>query len=279
MSVRLTTLANGLRVATDTMTSVESVSVGVWIDIGSRHEPAALNGISHFLEHMVFKGTKRRSAQDIAEEIDAVGGYLNAHTSHEHTAYYAQVLKDDAPLAIDILADILQNPTFDADELGREKDVVCQEIAQTNDTPDDIIFDHFQQVAYPKQPLGCPILGTPAIVSGLNRDVTMEYMARHHTAEHMIVTAAGCIDHDRLVELTGNAFANLKSTTDQDHHPKFRSGALLWRIVLRGSRDRANPPDYRNRGLLPYRFGFLCRLHVFHTFRRRPVISPVSGNP
>ena len=130
-------------------TSVETVSLGVWVDVGTRHEPAEINGVSHLLEHMAFKGTERRTARDIAEEIEAVGGHLNAYTSREHTAYYAKVLKSDVPLAVDILADILQHSTFDADELERERAVVLQEIGQAEDTPDDIIFDHFQERAFP----------------------------------------------------------------------------------------------------------------------------------
>ncbi|MBV8506962.1 MAG: insulinase family protein, partial [Alphaproteobacteria bacterium] len=158
MRARVTRLANGLRVATDTVQTVDTVSLGIWIDIGTRHEPAAINGAAHFLEHMAFKGTERRSARDIAEEIEAVGGHLNAYTSRESTAYYAKVLKEDVPLALDILADILQNSTFDPEELERERTVILQEIGQANDTPDDIIFDHFQECAYPEQAMGRPVL-------------------------------------------------------------------------------------------------------------------------
>ncbi len=156
MTIEVTTLANGLTVATDAMDSVETASVGVWVAAGTRDERPEINGVSHLLEHMAFKGTRRRSAQAIAEEIEAVGGHLNAYTSREHTAYYAKVLKDDLPLAVDIIADILQNATLDADELARERTVIIQEISQTLDTPDDVIFDHFQQTAYPDQPLGRP---------------------------------------------------------------------------------------------------------------------------
>jgi predicted Zn-dependent peptidase len=136
-----------MRVLTDAMDSVETVSLGVWVDVGTRHEPADINGVAHVLEHMAFKGTERRSALDIAAEIEAVGGHLNAYTSREHTAYYAKVLKEDMALAVDILADILQNSTFDAKELERERTVILQEIGQANDTPDDIIFDLCQERA------------------------------------------------------------------------------------------------------------------------------------
>src|SRR5882672_8072920 len=143
--IRVTRLANGFTIASDRMESVETVSLGVWADVGTRHEPAEINGVAHLLEHMAFKGTERRSAQAIAEEIEAVGGHLNAYTSREQTAYYAKVLAEDTPLAVDILADILQHSVFDAAELDRERTVILQEIGQAIDTPDDIIFDLFQE--------------------------------------------------------------------------------------------------------------------------------------
>ena len=159
MSVAVTRRSDGLTVACDSMPSAETVSLGVWVSAGTRYEPPAVNGIAHLLEHMAFKGTDRRSAFAIAEEIEAVGGYLNAYTSRESTAYYAKVLAKDAALALDIIADILQHPTFDEAELRRERGVVLQEIGQALDTPDDMIFDHFQEVAFPNQALGRPVLG------------------------------------------------------------------------------------------------------------------------
>ena len=151
-SVRVTTLPNGLKVASDTMDQVESVSVGAWIGVGARHEPARVNGVAHMLEHMAFKGTERRSARAIAEEIEAGGGHLTAYPSREVTAYYASVLAGDEGLAIDIIADILQNSAFEEGELARERTVILQEIGQANDTPDDIVFDYFQETAFPGQP-------------------------------------------------------------------------------------------------------------------------------
>ena len=159
MTVRVDRLACGLRVVTEPMAHLESTSVGVWVDAGARHERPEQHGVAHLLEHMAFKGTDRRSAQAIAEEIETVGGHLNAYTGREHTAYYVRTLKNDLPLALDILADILQHSTFDTEELARERDVVIQEIAQANDTPDDIIFDHLQAVAliYPPAEMGLPV--------------------------------------------------------------------------------------------------------------------------
>src|SRR5262249_21506989 len=161
--LRLTRLDNGLIVATDAMAGIETAAVGVWVGAGTRHEPAAINGVAHLLEHMAFKGTQRRNAREISVEIESVGGHLNAYTSRENTAYYARVLADDVPLALDIVADILQHSVFDESELARERTVVLQEIGQAEDTPDDIIFDHFQARAYPDQALGRPVLGTAEI--------------------------------------------------------------------------------------------------------------------
>src|ERR1700732_3919156 len=170
MTTQLSTLTNGLRVATDRVDTVDTVSLGIWIDVGTRHEPAEINGVAHMLEHMAFKGTERRSALAIAEEIEAVGGHLNAYTSREHTAYYAKVLKEDVGLAVDILADILQHSVFDPAELERERTVILQEIGQANDTPDDIIFDLFQERAFPDQAMGRPVLGRPEIIQSIRRE-------------------------------------------------------------------------------------------------------------
>ena len=164
-TTEITTLDGGLRVATETMANVQTVSVGVWIDVGARYEAPEVNGVAHMLEHMAFKGTERRSARAIAEAIENVGGHLNAYTSREQTAYYARVLADDLPLAVDLLADILQHSTFDESELARERTVILQEIGQVQDTPDDLVFDLFQETAYPGQSLGRSILGPAEIVA------------------------------------------------------------------------------------------------------------------
>ncbi len=208
-NVRITTLDNGMRVITDTMTSVETVSVGIWVEVGTRHEKAEVNGISHFLEHMAFKGTKRRSAQCIAEEIEAVGGHLNAYTSREHTAYYAKVLKEDLELAIDIIGDILQHSALDPEELARERAVILQEIHQSHDTPDDVVFDHFQSTAYPSQPIGRPVLGSVELVRDMPRGTIVDYMQGYYNGGRMILSAAGAVDHDALVALAEKTFSGL----------------------------------------------------------------------
>jgi predicted Zn-dependent peptidase len=209
MSARITTLDNGLRVVTDAMPWVDTVSLGVWVDVGTRHEPAEINGVAHLLEHMAFKGTERRSARAIAEEIENVGGHLNAYTSREQTAFYAKVLKEDAALGVDILADILQHSTFDADELERERTVIIQEIGQALDTPDDVIFDLFQERAYPDQAMGRPVLGVAEIIKSIEREAVAGYMRRHYAADRMVLSAAGAVDHDRLVDLAARSFTSL----------------------------------------------------------------------
>ena len=222
--VRVTRLANGLTVATDTMPSVETVSIGVWAGVGARNETAEVNGVAHLLEHMAFKGTERRSARAIAEEIEAVGGHLNAYTSRENTAFYAKVLADDTALAVDIIADILQHSMFDPEELARERAVVLQEIGQAEDTPDDIIFDLFQEAAFPDQPMGWPILGRAEIVQSITRDAISGYLKRHYAPERLILAAAGRVDHDRLGELAG-AFDSLTATPGLDAAPtRYRGG-------------------------------------------------------
>src|SRR5580692_6121981 len=165
MTVEISKLSNGLTVVTDPMASLESAALGVWVSTGSRNELPPEMGLSHMLEHMAFKGTKTRNARQIAEEIEAVGGYLNAYTSREQTAFHARVLKPDVALGLELIADILTQSTYEAAELERERQVVLQELGQARDTPDDIIFDHLQDVVYPGQPLGWPILGEEATVS------------------------------------------------------------------------------------------------------------------
>ncbi|MDE3116560.1 MAG: insulinase family protein [Pseudomonadota bacterium] len=209
MDVRITRLANGLTVVTDPMPQLESAAVGVWVDCGARNETRAQMGLSHMLEHMAFKGTARRSARQIAEDIEAVGGYLNAYTSREQTAFHARVLKADVPLAVDILADILTSPTFEAGELERERQVVLQEIGQARDTPDDIIFDHLQSVAFPDQPMGWPILGDEHSVGAFAREDLKTYMAANYRAEAMTLIASGAVDHAEIVKFAEEKFSGL----------------------------------------------------------------------
>ncbi|MFC3123880.1 M16 family metallopeptidase [Pseudoroseomonas globiformis] len=212
-AVRLTRLANGLTIVSETMPRVETVSIGAYVHAGTRDEAAEENGASHFLEHMAFKGTARRDAAAIAREIENVGGHLNAYTARENTAYYAKVLKEDMPLAADILGDILTHSTFIPDELERERGVILQEIGQANDTPDDIIFDHFQATAFPDQPMGRPTLGTESVIRGMPGGTLRDYMRRHYGPSRMVVAAAGALEHEKLVDLVGRHFADLPQVT------------------------------------------------------------------
>ena len=208
MTVEVTRLASGLSVVTDRMPHLESATLGVWIGSGSRDEKPDEHGISHMLEHMAFKGTKRRSARQIAEEIEAVGGDLNAATSVESTAYYARVLKADVPLALDVLSDILSEPTFDPEELRREQNVIVQEIGATEDAPDDLVFDRLQETAFPKQPVGRSILGTPETVRSFNPASIRGYLDRNYRGPDMLIAAAGAIEHKAIVEAAEKKFAS-----------------------------------------------------------------------
>ncbi len=277
MTVRVTTLANGLRVATDTMTSVETVAVGVWVAAGTRHETADINGISHLLEHMAFKGTARRTAQMIAEEMDNVGGQLNAYTSRDHTAYYAKVLKEDLALAVDILSDILLNSSMDAEELAREQHVVVQEINQADDTPDDIIFDHFQAAAFPEQPMGWPVLGREEIVRAVTPERLRAYMATNYAADNMVASASGAVDHDTFVALVERAFAALPRRSAVSEKAAtytggdFRQGRDLEQIhVVLGYGGVAHAdPDFYNLGALSTLLGEGMSSRLFQEVREK----------
>jgi len=207
--ITLTTLSNGFRIITDTMPGLQSATVGVWVSAGARHEAAGQTGIAHFLEHMAFKGTARRSAREIAEAIEDVGGYINAYTSRETTAYYARVLAADVPLALDVIADIVLNPAFDPAEIETERHVILQEIGQALDTPDDIIFDWLQETAFPDQPMGRPILGPAENVAGFKAPDFRGFVQGHYTPARMILAAAGAVDHARLVDAAEALFGGL----------------------------------------------------------------------
>lgn len=209
MSVEITALPSGLRIVTDRMQNIETASLGVWVAAGSRHERPRERGLSHLLEHMAFKGTRRRSARDIADEIESAGGDLNAATSVEQTAYYAHVLAADTDLALDILADILTESTFETQELEREKGVILQEIGAVEDTPDDLVFDLFNAAAFPEQPIGSPILGTPEHVRGFDRSMISAYLESHYGSRAITISAAGAVNHAAIVDAAAARFAPL----------------------------------------------------------------------
>lgn len=219
MNIKVSYLSNGLTIASDPMNALETASVGVWVSAGARNESLELNGISHLLEHMAFKGTDTRSARDIAQEVETVGGYLNAYTTREQTAYFSRVLKDDIPLSIDILSDILQNSVFDNDELSREKSVIFQEIGDANDTPDDVVFDRFQEIAFPNQPLGRNILGSTSSVGQFDRNQIIDYMNNYYLAPNMVLVGAGSVDHQILCDLAEKYFSDLDSSKNNSREP------------------------------------------------------------
>jgi len=209
VSVKLHTLSNGFQIVTEHMPGFQSASLGIWIKAGGRHERAEENGIAHFLEHMAFKGTKTRSALQIAEMIEDVGGYINAYTSREVTAYYTRVLKEDVALSINLLFDILQNSIFEEKEIEVERGVILQEIGQSLDTPDDVIFDWLQDISYPDQALGRTILGPSERVKNFSRANLIDFIAQHYHPERMILSAAGGIDHDEIIRLAEASFGTL----------------------------------------------------------------------
>lgn len=206
MEVKVTRLDNGLTVVTDHMPHLQSAALGVWVNAGSRAESESEHGLAHLLEHMAFKGTTTRSAAGIAEEIEAVGGELNAATSIENTAYYARVLSDDVPLAVDILADILQNAVLDPEELAKEQHVILQEIGASLDAPEDLVFDRFQQTAFSGQSIGRPILGTPESVTNFIPETISSYLSKHYISQEMVVSAAGDVDHNSFAKLVESKF-------------------------------------------------------------------------
>lgn len=207
--IRRTALPNGVRIVTEQLDGVPSLSLGIWVESGSRFERPELGGISHFLEHLLFKGTERRSAAAIAEEIDAIGGVLNAFTGKEYTCYYARVLAEHGAVATDLLADLFLHSQFDPVEIDRERSVVLQEISQSEDTPDDYIHDLFNQAYWPQHALGMPVCGTSASVSGLERHHFLDFLAARYRPDRVIIAAAGDVRHEAIVEWAAAAFGHL----------------------------------------------------------------------
>jgi predicted Zn-dependent peptidase len=275
--VAITTLPSGLTILTERMDRVETVSCGAYIGAGTRHETAAENGVAHFLEHMAFKGTATRSAVDIAEAVENVGGHINAYTSREQTAYYVKLLKEDLALGVDIIGDILCHSSFEPEELERERGVILQEIGQANDTPDDIVFDHFQSAAYPSQPMGRPVLGTEAIIRGMKRDALPGFMAAHYTPENMVVAASGNLEHAQVVDLVAQHFADLPSA--ERHAPmaadymggEYREARDLDQahIVLGFASPGYGEPDYYPAMLLSTLLGGGMSSRLFQEIREK----------
>ncbi len=277
MTIRVSRLPSGLTVVTEQMDRVETVSLGAYVAAGTRNETEAENGASHFLEHMAFKGTERRSASAIAEAVEDVGGHINAYTAREQTAYYVKLLKEDLALGADIIGDILTHSTFAPEELERERGVILQEIGQANDTPDDIVFDHFQETAYPDQPMGRPTLGREDGIRGMAREMLTGYMRRHYTTANTVVAAAGALDHDRVLTLAAEHFADLPQAVPPKASPglygggEFREGRELDQvhIVLGFPAMAYGDPDFYPSMLLSTLLGGGMSSRLFQEIRER----------
>ncbi len=275
MSVEITKLPSGLTVITDTMPHLETAALGVWAGVGGRDEKPDEHGMSHLLEHMAFKGTTTRTSREIVEEIEAVGGDLNAATSTETTAYYARVLKADVPLALDVLSDILANPSFDAEELEREKSVIEQEIGAAQDTPDDVVFEHLSELSYPDQAMGRSLLGTPQTLAGFNRDNLQRYLNTHYRGPEMVVAAAGAVDHKRVVAEVERRFASFDGSPSPKPTPaSVRQG---W-LARDPSRPRTGPFDPGAGRTAAVGSVAVQPAGLHQHSRRRHVVPPVPGS-
>lgn len=264
--VEVTTLASGLVVVTDRMPWVASALVGVWVNVGGRDEDLASMGVSHFLEHMAFKGTARRSASGIAEAIEDVGGYLNAHTGHESTAFHARVLAEDVPLAVDVLGDILTRPTLDPVEIEKEKTVVFQEFAAACDTPSDVAGELLMSACYPDQPMGRSLFGDASSIRQLTRDGIARYMDTYYRASSMVLVASGAVDHDAVVALATEHFYEL------GHKRGGRAPKPLPAVYLGGVRHKAAPVSQ-----VHLAFGFRGPASVHEDYYAAQITAAVLG--
>jgi predicted Zn-dependent peptidase len=286
---RKTILPNGIRLVTEWIPHVRSVAVGVWVDTGSRFEPSDRSGISHFIEHLVFKGTESRSAEDIARAVDSVGGQMDAFTTKEHTCFYVTVLDEHLPLAADLLSDILLHPRFDADDIEREKTVVLQEFAMVEDTPDDVIHDLFAERVWPQHPLGRPILGDRKVVQALDRGTLLDYFRTEYCPERITIAAAGHVRHEQLVDLLGKRFLDFR----QPRMPRTADSPVLVKsldvveraleqvhFVLGGVGLEQDAPERYALFLLNTIFGGSMSSRLFQVVREREglVYSIHSGN-
>jgi predicted Zn-dependent peptidase len=225
--IPIITNSNKLRIAVDEVPNLETVAIGVFVKTGSRNETLAINGISHFLEHMAFKGTKTRTAKQIAEEFESIGGYINAYTSREKTVYYVKVLKQHACFAIEFLADILQNSVFDPIEVEKERQVILQEVAMTNDTPDDIIFDYFQEQAFNKQPIGRSILGKQSNIKKFNSQHFVDYISSQYNYQNMAIAVAGNVKTDQIANWVDKYFVNFGTNNIKPFEQAKYTGGII----------------------------------------------------
>jgi predicted Zn-dependent peptidase len=226
---RKDTLSNGIRVVSETLPKTRSLSIGVWVKVGSRHESREIGGVSHFIEHMFFKGTQKRSARDIATEVDSLGGEMNAFTSQESTTYYIKVLDEHLPAAVDILSDILLGSRFDPADMEKERKVILEEIKSVEDTPDDYIHEMFTATVWPDNSLGRPILGTKETIGSLKHEDIVKYIADYYSPREIVISVAGNFEHARLIDLLNNAFGKLSRTgvPKQDVAPSFHHAVTV----------------------------------------------------
>jgi predicted Zn-dependent peptidase len=217
-NIRRAVLANGVRLATERMPHVRSVAIGIWLTRGSRHEPSESMGIAHFVEHMLFKGTPSRTAEEIAQQVDSIGGQIDAFTSKEYAGYYLKVLDEHLPLAVEILADLISNPLMADDDIEKEKKVILEEIKMVEDTPDDLVHEIFAEGFWSGHPLGRPILGTPASVNALDRDTILKYFKDTYVAGNFVVVAVGNLEHDNVQGLLERALAHIPHTGSEAAH-------------------------------------------------------------
>jgi len=286
MDIKQTTLKNGLRIITAERPQIETVSLGIWVNTGSAAESEKDNGISHFIEHMVFKGTKKRNALQISEDIENAGGATNAYTSRHFTCFYAKMLKDDLELAADVIADFIMAPTFDELEMSKEKEVVVQEIKQSADAPDDLVFDYFQAAAFPGQASGRTILGPEEYVRGFTKERMFDYMRLHYTADNMVAAAVGRVDHDKFVKMIEERMADLTAHTDfKDYKQEYVGGARIeckdieqTHVVLGFSGASYMDPDYYKYSVLSTIFGGGMSSRLFQEVReKRGLVYTISS--
>ena len=265
------TLDNGLTLITEAMPELRSVAIGVWLKRGSRHEPAAQCGVSHFIEHMVFKGTKTRSAERIAAEVDSIGGYMDAFTAKEYASFHLKVLDEHLPLAVEILADIVLNPLFDPTELTKEKKVIFEEINMVEDTPDDLVMELFCEAFWPGHPLGRPILGTKKSVSRFRREHLAAYFARVYHPANIVIAAAGHLEHGAVVELVRRYFSGLRKGSFPCERSRAEAGHDHGRPLEEGA--GAGAPVHRHACPAPGPPRPLRELRAQHRARRLDVVA------
>jgi predicted Zn-dependent peptidase len=276
--MRATRLANGIRVLSEELADLPSVTVGIWVENGSRYESNEQAGISHFLEHLFFKGTQRRTAAQIAEEIDAVGGVVNAFTSKEYTCYYAKVLPEHLSLALDVLGDIFLHSRFAEEEIDRERSVIVQEISQAEDTPDDFVHDLFSLAFWPGHPLSRPVAGTAATVGPLRRDDFLRFLEARYRPDRVLLAAAGRVHHDELTAVVERTFGHLEGTSapEPPHPPEPRAGLTVHHkqleqlhICLGVPGIRHNDPDRYAAHVLNQALGGGMSSRLFQEVRER----------